>query len=150
MNRKPAIFSQALQIVLLLSILLGTSACGSLKFWCWGCGDSRQSDDARLHHVVLMWLKLPGNPTYRQRLIDASRKFADIPGVKDLRVGSSVPSTRNTVDDSFDVAVVISFADKAALLKYLDHPEHLRAVKATLEPLVDRMVVYDFIEPFGG
>jgi hypothetical protein len=150
MNRRPAIFRRTLIAFALLAISASQPACSSLKFWCWGCGDGGSDDDAQLYHIVLMWQKLPGNPTHRKQLIDAGQQFAKIPGVKSVRTGRAVLSDRDIVDDSFDVAFVLSFEDKAALQNYLDHPDHLQAVTGTLQPLVDKIVVYDFIEPYSG
>lgn len=149
MNRRSAISRRILIAATLLAVSACLPACSSMKFWCWGCGDSSEEDNAQLHHIVLMWQKLPGNPTHRKQLIEASRKFADIPGVKSVSAGSAVLSDRDLVDDSFDVAVVLSFEDKAALQTYLDHPDHLQAVTDTLQPLVEKIVVYDFIEPYS-
>ena len=66
-----------------------------------------------------------------------------IPGVVALRAGKAVPSQRRVVDSSFDVALVFSFTDKAALDAYLVHPEHLKLLRETMQPLVDRIKVYD-------
>lgn len=148
MNGYPAIFRRILLTTALIAVSASQPACSSLKFWCWGCGNADSGDDAQLHHIVLMWQKLPGNPTHRKQLIEAGRKFADIPGVKSVRAGRAVLSDRALVDDSFDVAFVLSFADKAALQNYLDHPEHQQAVTGTLQQLVDKIIVYDFIEPY--
>jgi len=115
-----------------------------VKFWCWGC---QAEDPARLHHIVLVWLKLPGNPTHRSHLIEVSQSFASIPGVKSVSVGEPVHSDREIVDDSFDVAIDLTFDDKQSLQNYLDHPDHLRAVEVSLKPLAERIVVYDFIAP---
>lgn len=150
MNRSPAIFRRTLIAAILLAISASQPACSSMKFWCWGCGDSSDEDEAQVHHIVLMWQKLPGNPTHRKQLIEAGQKFADIPGVKSVSAGRAILSDRDIVDDSFDVALVLSFEDKAALQTYLDHPDHLQAVTDTLQPLVDKIVVYDFIEPYSN
>jgi hypothetical protein len=148
MNRRPAIFRRILITAALIAVSASQPACSSLKFWCWGCDDDDSSDDAQVHHIVLLWQKLPGNPTHRKQLIEASQQFADIPGVKSVSAGRAVLSDRDIVDDSFDVALILSFEDKAALQKYLDHPDHQQAVTDTLQPLVEKIVVYDFIEPY--
>ena len=97
-----------------------------------------------VHHVVLCWLKDSGNAAQRQRIIEASRAFRRIPGVQTVHAGEPVISYRPIVDDSFDVAITLSFADAAALATYLDHPDHRRAADEVLRPLVERIVVYDF------
>ena len=97
-----------------------------------------------VEHVVVVWLKDPGNREHRQRIIRASDVLRDIPGVTGLRAGVMLPSERPIVDSSFDVALIISFSDAAALQAYLTHPVHVELVEETLRPLVDRIRVYDF------
>ena len=97
-----------------------------------------------VEHVVVVWLKSPGNSEHRQRIIAESEVLLDIPGVTGLRAGVMIPSERPIVDSSFDVAMIISFTDTAAMQAYLDHPVHVKLVKETLNPLVDRIRVYDF------
>ena len=104
----------------------------------------RDSGKSPVHHVVLCWLKDSGNAAQRQRIIEASRAFRRIPGVQTVHAGEPVISDRPIVDDSFDVAITLSFADAAALATYLDHPDHRRAADEVLRPLVERIVVYDF------
>ncbi|GAB6039445.1 Dabb family protein [Endothiovibrio diazotrophicus] len=102
------------------------------------------ADQARLHHVVLCWLKEPGNAAQRQAIMAASERFRSIPGVLDVQLGEPVASERKIVDDSFDVAVDVSFADRRGLETYLTHPIHLQARRVVLQPLVERVVIYDF------
>lgn len=97
-----------------------------------------------VEHVVIAWLKQPGDPAAQQRIIAASQALTSIPGVVSLRAGTAVASERPIVDSSFDVALVISFTDKAALDSYLTHPLHVQLVQQTLKPLVERILVYDF------
>lgn len=101
-------------------------------------------DGQPLEHVVIAWLKEPGNPAAQNRIIAASQVLKTIPGVIALRAGTAVPGERPVVDSSFDVALVISFTDRAALDSYLTHPLHLQLVEETLKPLVERILVYDF------
>ena len=51
--------------------------------------------------------------------------------------------TRPVVDSSFDVAVVVTFEDEAALRAYDAHPTHKQAVEEVLRPLVGKLVIYD-------
>lgn len=97
-----------------------------------------------VEHVVVVWLKSPGNSEHRRRIITESDVLLDIPGVTSLRAGVVIPSERPIVDSSFDVAMIISFTDTAAMQAYLSHPVHVKLVKETLKPLVDRIRVYDF------
>jgi len=99
---------------------------------------------ARVCHVIIMWLKEPGNDAARSKMVASSHKFSYIPGVLNVYAGRILPGNRPVVDNSFDVAVVMTFADEAALAGYLEHPVHKKEIKEALEPLVDRILVYDF------
>jgi hypothetical protein len=112
-----------------------------------GCVTLPEARPSRVHHVVLCWLKDPGNTSQRRQIIDVSRTFREIPGVVDVRVGEAVESDRAIVDDSFDVAIFLSFPDRQSLNGYLVHPAHQEAKRAILLPIVSKIVVYDFEEP---
>jgi heme-degrading monooxygenase HmoA len=99
-----------------------------------------------VQHIVICWLKTPGDRAAAERLANASRKFAEIPGVLDVRAGQVLKSDREIVDSSFDVAVILTFESHFALADYLNHPAHKKAVKDTLRPLTAKIVVYDFVE----
>ena len=101
-------------------------------------------DSPPLAHVVIVWLKEPGNRAAQNRIIAASQVLKEIPGVLSLTAGTVIASERPIVDSSFDVALVISLTDRAALDRYLTHPLHVQLVEVTLKPLVDRILVYDF------
>lgn len=99
----------------------------------------------RVVHVVLIWLKDPGNPQHRREIIEAGLAFTDIPGVIEVRVGESLDSDRDVVDDSFDVGMYMTFASVKEMNAYLANPAHVEAVRETLGPITDHYVVYDFI-----
>ena len=99
-----------------------------------------------IEHVVLIWLKNPGNPSDRAAVIASANKFrAEIPEVLNLSVGTALPSDRPVVDDSFDVGLVIRFADQAALSRYEKSAIHQQAVKDTLKPVSKKLLVYDIV-----
>lgn len=101
----------------------------------------------RLTHVVVFWLKDPGNAAGRAALIEASEGFRNIPGVLSVTAGPCIPSARPVVDSSFDVAVSLTFASQADLQRYQDHPQHKAAVEGVLKPLVKKFTVFDFGTP---
>ena len=105
---------------------------------------SAGGDDARIVHVVLVWLKEPGNAAHRARVIDATRRFSSIAGVEEIRVGEPVPSQRGSVDDSFDVGLYMVFSSQEALTAYLGNPQHQAAQASVLRPLVKKVIIYDF------
>ena len=96
-------------------------------------------------HVVVCYLKQPGDAAARRKIIDASKDFRSIPGVLDVEVGNVLPSTRSIVVNDYDVALVITYRDVAAMNQYVNHPLHQKALREVLQPLTSKVVVYDFI-----
>lgn len=121
--------------ILLISLILLT-----------GCVTVREAETGPVHHVVLFWLKEPGNAEHRRKLIETSKSFKELPGVIDVRAGQVLESKRDIVDDSFDVALVITFSDARHMEEYLTNPKHEEAKKKVLLPVLKKMVVYDFRE----
>ena len=99
-----------------------------------------------VQHVVICWLKNPGNTQERETLITASHELAKIPGVLSVNAGQVLAGARPLVDSSFDVAVVMTFVDEASLRAYGTNPMHLKAVQELLIPLTAKVLVYDFVE----
>ena len=110
-----------------------------------GCAHlGRPSSPAGVDHVVFVWLKSPGSTKDRQILVEKSRELAAaIPQIRSFRWGTPVPSERSVVDDTYDLALVMSFDDRAGLEAYESHPGHIRAAKEVLLPLAWKIVVYD-------
>ena len=100
--------------------------------------------DSQVRHIVLCWLKEPGSEAARRKLIEATEALGDLPGVVAVAAGVPLGSDRPVVDDSFDVGIVFTFEDTEALAAYQVHPRHREAVEKVLQPLVERIVVYDF------
>jgi len=112
-----------------LAVLLGLAGC--------------QSQSPPVTHVVICWLKKPGDEADRQRLIDEAEKLRSIPGMVTLTAGRPIKSARPVVDWSYDVAFVMTFKDEAALHSYEKNPVHLRAVNDVLRPLTAKLTIYD-------
>lgn len=93
-------------------------------------------------HVVLVWLKRPGDAQDKQTLVELGRDLRAIPGLRFLDSGTALPSERPTVDDSFDIGYVMRFESPAALEAYAVHPVHMKA-KDELVRLSSRILVYD-------
>lgn len=122
--------------LILIPVLL--TACRSLPVPAGG-------DSQPVEHIVIVWLKESGNHDIQQRVIAKSQVLTSIPGVLSLKSGTAIPSERPIVDSSFDLALIITFTDTAAMESYLTHPVHLQLLEETLKPLVERIQVYDFI-----
>ncbi len=99
----------------------------------------------KITHVVMVWLNQPGNKADRAAFIKASEELNDFPGIISRHVGIVASSDRSIVDDTFDVAVTVTMKNKAALTAYLNNPKHKKILKQKIKPLINRVVVYDFI-----
>lgn len=118
-----------------------------VPWFSYGCLSVKDAAiEKRVNHIVLCWLKEPGNIGQSKKIIEASRSFTDIPGVLEIRTGRAIKSDRDVVDDSFDVGICITLRTPEDLERYTTHPIHTAAIKNVLLPFVDRIVVYDFIE----
>lgn len=109
-----------------------------------GCACKPAEPQPFLNHLLLIWLKEPGNQRHREQLIAASQRLREVPGVLDLDVGQVVQSDRAVVEDSFDVALSLRFRDEQALRAYVEHPLHQQIVKQSLAPLLQRYQVMDY------
>lgn len=108
-------------------------------------GQCVAGEENQVSHIVLVWLKEPGNIEMRKQFVAASRSLNNLPGIVNRHVGVVLPSNRKIVDDSFDVAVTVTLKDKNALKAYLDHPRHKQVLKEKLKPLVGKIIAYDMI-----
>lgn len=106
--------------------------------------DTAKTHENAVVHVVLIWLKEQGNQKHIQLVTDVSKQLREIPEIQELRVGKSIPSGREIVDDSFDVGLYMIFNSQESMQHYLEHAEHKNAVKTVLKPLASRIQVYDF------
>ncbi len=105
------------------------------------------SRSGQIEHVVVMWLKKPGDASARKALLAAGETFKNIPGVISVSGGEVVKSDRAVVDSSYDVAFVVTFKDAEALKGYGPHPIHQKAVEEVVKPNVEKFLVYDFVVP---
>lgn len=94
-------------------------------------------------HVVLIWLKRPGNAADRQAILNASNELRVIPGIQLLDAGTALASDRPVVDDSFDIGLTMRFDSVKSLQTYEKHPLHVKKVTEVLKPLSERILVYD-------
>ncbi|WP_232020555.1 Dabb family protein [Methylocaldum marinum] len=100
----------------------------------------------RVHHVVIVWLKEHGNPEARRQYIEATQSLSKLPMLLSYQVGTVLPGKRDVVDSSYDVAIVATFENAQALDEYSRHPDHDKVIDEKLKQLVDKVLVYDFVE----
>ena len=96
-------------------------------------------------HVMLFWLKRPGNVDDQNFLLRALRTLRRARGVNDMRVGRSLPVDRPGLEQSFDLGVVMIFRDREALEKFEGDQRREQAIDAMLRPLVRQYTIYNFV-----
>lgn len=95
-------------------------------------------------HVVIFWTD-PANPTAADELIAGMEQYLrPIPGVIDFHCGRMVPSHRPVVDQSYQVALNLKLADKAAEEAYQVHPLHIEFVEKVFKKVCVKALIYDF------
>jgi len=95
-------------------------------------------------HVVIFWTD-PEIPNAADELIAGAERFLKpIPGVIQFHVGSMVPSHRPVVDQTYQVALNLTFPDKPTQDAYQTHPLHAEFVEKVFKRVCRRVVVYDF------
>jgi len=107
-------------------------------------GLTPNDEERHVAHVVLVWLKEPGNTEQRQQVIEATQKLSVIEGVVRVEAGQTVPSDRDVVDDSFDVGLYFELSSRQALRSYAQDPLHIKILREEIAPVTDHYVVYDF------
>ena len=101
--------------------------------------------EGEVTHIVLCWLNDKGNDSKIEEVIQVSRELSIIDSLREIKVGTALPSDRDIVDDSFDVGMVMSFADQQSLNSYLVHEEHVKRVKQVLAPECAKVLIYDIV-----
>jgi hypothetical protein len=95
-------------------------------------------------HVVIFWTN-PENPNAADELLAGVEKYLKpIPGVVQLHAGKMVGSPRPIVDQSYQVALNLIFADKKAQDEYQVHPLHVEFVNGVLKKVCRKILIYDF------
>ena len=95
-------------------------------------------------HVVIFWTD-PANPNSADELLAGMEKFLKpIPGVLQFHAGKMVSSHRAVVDQTYQVALNLTFPTKKAQDDYQSHPMHVEFVETVFKKVCKRVVVYDF------
>ena len=95
-------------------------------------------------HVVIFWTRPENQNATAELLAGAEKYLRPIPGLLSFHVGKMVPSHRPVVDQSYQVALNLTFANKRAQDDYQVHPMHLDFVENVFKPCCSRAVIYDF------
>ena len=95
-------------------------------------------------HVVVFWTN-PADPQSTDELLAVMNKYLKpIPGVLHFHAGRMVPSHRPVVEQSYQVALNLVFADKKAQDDYQVHPLHADFLEKVFKRVCQKVVVYDF------
>ena len=113
-------------------VLLGAVGCNTLP--------RSINAEGQVQHVVICWLKPGGD---RAAVIQSANELAKIDGVLDVAVGGKIAGTRPMVENTFDIALIVTFENEAALRAYENDPIHKRVVEQVVKPNVEKYVVYD-------
>jgi len=95
-------------------------------------------------HVVVFWTNSAELKAVDELLAGINKYLSPIPGVLHFHAGRMVPSHRPVVEQSYQVALNLVFANKKAQDDYQVHPLHVEFVEKVLKPLVKKVAVYDF------
>jgi D-alanyl-D-alanine dipeptidase len=100
----------------------------------------------QVEHIVLVWLKRPGNEADKAKLIRASEGLRLGTGlIRAARYGGPLSSDRPEVDDSFDLALLMTFASSADLGRFATDISHRKAIEEVLRPLAAKVRIHDIV-----
>ena len=95
-------------------------------------------------HVVFFWIPPAAPASARMQLAEDCRTMlAKIPTLTSIEVGRPAMTPRDVVDNSYDVALLTTFADSAGHDVYQTHPLHLEFI-ARNKGTFGRVQIYDF------
>jgi hypothetical protein len=95
-------------------------------------------------HVVIFWTN-PANPKAADELLAGMEKYLrPIPGVLHFHAGKMASSHRPVVDQTYQVALNLTFPNKQTQDDYQTHPLHIEFVNNVFKKTCQKAVVYDF------
>lgn len=125
------------QLLPLLVFLLALVSCNVEKT------EDKPVKMATIDHVVFLWV----DDTLSAEIMDSiklhSSRLDTIPGIISLSQGEAIPSERPIVDDSFDLGLIFTFANKEDMDNYVSHKGHVNFVKKWVKPYSTKLTVYD-------
>lgn len=99
-----------------------------------------------LAHHVFFWLKHPGSPQDRAKLMEGIRTLEKIETVRSLHIGQPASTEkREVVDNSYDVCELMFFDTIEGQNTYQTHPLHKEFV-ANYSHLWAKVIVFDSLE----
>jgi hypothetical protein len=96
-------------------------------------------------HQVCFWLKPSAPAAAREQLIADCRKYLEVvPGVRQLWAGPPAGTTRDVVDQTYHVGLLVVLDDRKAHDVYQEHPAHHQFI-ARNRAHWEKVRVIDFI-----
>src|SRR6478609_8962932 len=135
-HRSPRTHHLFMKLLLTLSASLALISCATI---------APPAASGTVDHIVLVWLKRPGNAADRQALLATANDLRVIPGIQFLDAGTPLASDRPIVDDSFDIGLTMRFDSVKSLRAYESDPRHVQKVTEVLKPLSKKVLIYDII-----
>ena len=97
---------------------------------------------AKIKHIALFKFKEGTTDKQVQQTLDELMELSEnVPGIEDYVAGLN--SSPEGLNKGYTHGFVMTFTDAAARDAYLPHPDHER-VKATVLPLIEEVVIFDF------
>lgn len=96
-----------------------------------------------LIHTVYFWMAETATVADRDRVLaDCRELLAQAPTVRSLHAGVPAGTPIEFVDNSYSVALIVTFDDAAGAASYAAHPVHFQFIDRHL-PKLSRVVIYD-------
>ena len=99
-------------------------------------------------HAVYFWLHDTVTDAEKAEFISLLRSFKKIKGVKRIYVGHPAGTPRTVVDNTYDVALIVQFQDKAGHDDYQTDQIHKDAIRI-FEGWIEDIRIYDMVTQKG-
>lgn len=126
---------------ILLMLMLVTAGCET------GAGRLGPSGAPKgvLTRVVIIWMYDRGDEHARSEMFLAAQKIQHVPGVLSIVAGRVLSSDRPKVDNSYDLAFVMTFRNESDLRHVNEDPTYVALKKDVLDRYTRDFKIYDFI-----
>lgn len=109
------------------------------------CSMSPARDEGSVQHVVMVWFNEEVSEQDIDEVIRQSYALQrEVSLIRNIHVGRPIASERKVVDDSFDLGIVMEFANEQDMRDYVVHPAHKRFVARYVVDKIARLQIYDF------
>ena len=97
-----------------------------------------------VHHVYF-WLKNPSGNKDLQALTNGLKTLSSIEKINLFHIGKPADTNREVIDVSYNLSLLMVFANKADQDNYQVHPVHLKFVE-DCKHLWSKVIVYDSVD----